>query len=192
MPRKIIETPEEIKPIEEDENEEESEEGSEEEIRTCARVAKPIAKPKRVLSEKQLEHLSNIRLKAIEAKKKQALLTQKANELKNIQKQEKLNEKIKEAEKYDAYIQKQQEIQQKQEMMKELREQQQQQQQQQQPKQPQRKIKKVIYEDEEEDEPDYSKLVAMENLNKLHQRALNERIFNSVNAYANALRPNYY
>lgn len=180
MPRKIIETPEEIKPIEEDENEEESEE-----------EIKPIAKPKRVMTEKQLEHLSNIRLKAIEAKKKQALLTQKANELKNIQKQEKLNEKIKEAEKYDAYIQKQQEIQQKQEMMKELREQQQQQQQQQ-PKQPQRKVKKVIYEDEEEDEPDYSKLVAMENLNKLHQRALNERIFNSVNAYANALRPNYY
>jgi len=189
MPKKtkqeIVKEEEPIKEEEEVEEEGESEEEIKEEI-------KPVPKPKRVISQRHQEHMVRMREKAILAKKQQAELTRKANELKNIQKQEKLMEKMKEAEKYDEYIRKQQEIERKQELMRELKEKEQLPPPQPQPKQPQRKIKKVIYEDEEDDEPDYSKLIAMENLNKLHQRALNERIFNSVNSYMNAIKPNYY
>jgi hypothetical protein len=155
---------------------------------------KPILKTKKVLSDKQKDHLNNIRNKAIEAKKNQAQITKKANELKKLEKEEKLNEKQKLADEYDNYIlqQKQQEYNRIEQDILRKSQQEQQQQPPPPPKQFQRKVKKIIYEDDEDEEPDYSKLVAMDSIQKLHQRALNERIFNSVNAYAAAMKPNYY
>jgi hypothetical protein len=173
----------EVEPPENEDDESEEEEVSKE--------VKPITK--RILSDKQKDHLNNIRNKAIEAKKQQAQLTRKANELKKLEKQEKLNEKQKLADEYDNYIQ-QQKKQEYERIEQEIIKKSQIQQQQQPlpPKKIERKVKKIIYEDDEDDEPDYSKLVAMDSIQKLHQRALNERIFNSVNAYAAAMKPNYY
>jgi hypothetical protein len=182
--RNKIEAPVQVEPSENEEDVSE-EDVSEEDV-------KPILKTKRILSEKQKEHLNNIRAKAIEAKKNQAQITKKAKELKQ---QEKLNQKNEIENKYNDYIQKQQREEYErieQEIIKKSQQQQQQQQQPQPPKQVQRKIKKIVYDDDEDEEPDYSKLVAMDSIQKLHQRALNERIFNSVNAYAAAMKPNYY
>ena len=75
----------EVSVKEEQENKEESETESEEEV-------KPITKPKKVISQRHQEHMVRMRERAIEVKKQRAELTRKANELKNIQKQEKLNE----------------------------------------------------------------------------------------------------
>ena len=186
MPKKVIKKviEEEINSLPEPEPQQEEFE-SEGDDESEIEEPKPIVKPKKVLSQKQQQHLVNMREKALEAKRKQGELTKKANEYKNIEKEKKLNEKLKEAEKYDNYIKEEQERK-KQEIYQEIQEEIKAK-----PKQPQRKVKKIIYEDEDDDE-DYSKLLATENLNKLHQRAMNERVFNTINAYANALRPNYY
>ena len=164
---------------EEDESEDESVEEKQ----------KSIAKPKRVVSQKHLDHLKNIRVKAAEVKKTQAEINKKAKELKKIE-----NQKL--AAEYDNYIEqeKQHEYEKiEQKILKSQEQQKLQQQQQQAPsKKIEKKIKKIIYEDDEDDEPDYSKLVATDNIQKLYTRALNERVFNSINSYANALRPSYY
>ena len=183
MPKKVIKKviEEEINPLPEEEFESEGDDESEIE------EPKPVVKPKKVLSQKQQQHLINMREKALEAKRKQGKLTKKANEYKNIEKEKKLNEKLKEAEKYDNYIKEEQERK-KQQIYQEIEEEIKAKPQ---PKQPQRKVKKIIYEDEDDDE-DYSKLLATENLNKLHQRAMNERVFNTINSYMSAMKPNYY
>ena len=185
MPKKVIKKviEEEINSLPEPEQEEFESEGDESEIEE----SKPVAKPKKVLSQKQQDHLVNMREKALEAKRKQGELTKKANEYKNIEKEKKLNEKLKEAEKYDNYIKEEQERK-KQQIYQEIQEEKIKPQ----PKQPQRKVKKIIYEDEDDYDEDYSKLLATENLNKLHQRAMNERVFNTINSNMSALRPNYY
>ena len=187
MPKKVIKKviEEEINSLPEPEQEQEQEE-FESDNESEIEEPKPIIKPKKVLSQKQQQHLVNMREKALEAKRKQGELTKKANEYKNIEKEKKLNEKLKEAEKYDNYI-KEEEERKKQEINQEIQEEKIKPQ----PKQNQRKVKKMIYEDEDDDE-DYSKLLATENLNKLHQRAMNERVFNTINSYMSALRPNYY
>ena len=63
-------------------------------------------KPKKQLSEQKLQHLSNIRVKALEKKKQMKEITEKANKLKEFEslKEAKKIQKEQLAKKYDAMI----------------------------------------------------------------------------------------
>ena len=66
-------------------------------------------KPKKQLSEQKLQHLQNIRVKALEKKKEMKVITEKANKLKEIEslKEAKKIQKEQLAKKYDEMIEKQ-------------------------------------------------------------------------------------
>ena len=66
-------------------------------------------KPKKQLSEQKLQHLSNIRVKALEKKKQMKEITEKANKLKELEslKEAKKIQKEQLAKKYDEMIEKQ-------------------------------------------------------------------------------------
>ena len=68
-------------------------------------------KPKKQLSEQKLQHLQNIRVKALEKKKEMKVITEKANKLKEIEslKEAKKIQKEQLAKKYDEMIEKQKE-----------------------------------------------------------------------------------
>ena len=70
-----------------------------------------IIKPKKQLSEQKLEHLKNIRVKALEKKKQMKEITEKANKLKEIEtlKEAKKIQKEQLAKQYDEMIAKQKE-----------------------------------------------------------------------------------
>ena len=63
-------------------------------------------KPKKQLSEQKLQHLANIRVKALEKKKEMKQLTEKANELKKIESLKEMKKLQKEqlAKKYDEMV----------------------------------------------------------------------------------------
>ena len=149
----------------------------EEDIKEVLPEIKPT-KTKKPISPERKEHLDQIRVKALEAKRKQKELTLKAKLLKTVEKEDA-------AKKYDDYIAAKQ---------------------QQQPipqpipqptPQPQpkreRKVKKIIYESDEEDDDDsLNHLLYVDNKKKLHERVLNERIKASILSYQNALMPQRY
>jgi hypothetical protein len=68
-----------------------------------------VRKPKKQLSEQKLQHLSNIRVKALEKKKQMKEITEKANKLKELEslKEAKKIQKEQLAKKYDEMIEKQ-------------------------------------------------------------------------------------
>ena len=142
---------------------------------------KPI-KTKKPISEERKQHLNDIQVKALEAKRKQKELTLKAKLLKTVEKEDA-------AKKYDDYIaakQQQQPIQQpiQQPTPQPI------QQPTPQPKR-ERRVKIIIYESDEEDE-NLDQLLYMDNRKKLHERILNERIKSSILGYQNALMPQRY
>ena len=175
MPRKkkVIESEGEY-PDTESEGEEDikEEDNKPEEIK---QEIKPI-KTKKPISEERKQHLDQIRVKALEAKRKQKELTLKAKLLKTVEKEDA-------AKKYDDYIAAKQ---QQQPIPQPI----QQPTPQPQPKR-ERKVKKIIYESDEEDE-NLDHLLYMDNKKKLHERVLNERIKSSILGYQNALMPQRY
>ena len=68
-----------------------------------------VRKPKKKLSEQKLQHLQNIRVKALEKKKQMKEITEKANKLKELEslKEAKKIQKEQLAKKYDEMIEKQ-------------------------------------------------------------------------------------
>ena len=172
MPRKkkVIESEGEY-PDTESEGEEDI---KEEDIKEVLPEIKPT-KTKKPISPERKEHLDQIRVKALEAKRKQKELTLKAKLLKTVEKEDA-------AKKYDDYIAAKQQQQQPQPIQQPTP--------QPQPKL-QKKIAKIIYEDDEEDES-LNHLLYMDNKKKLHERVLNERIKSSILGYQNALMPQRY
>ena len=176
MPRKkkVIESEGEY-PDTESEGEEDI---KEEDIKEVLPEIKPT-KTKKPISPERKEHLDQIRVKALEAKRKQKELTLKAKLLKTVEKEDA-------AKKYDDYIAAKQQQQQPQPIPQPI----QQPTPQPQPKR-ERKVKKIIYESDEEDE-NLDHLLYMDNKKKLHERVLNERIKSSILGYQNALMPQRY
>ena len=68
-----------------------------------------VRKPKKQLSEQKLQHLQNIRVKALEKKKQMKEITEKANKLKELESLKEANkiQKEQQAKKYDEMIEKQ-------------------------------------------------------------------------------------
>ena len=168
--KNIVQEPEQINETTPDETESEKE---------VVEEVKPT-KQKRPITDKQREHLANIRLLAKEAKAKMREITMKAKQAKTI-------EKVELAKKYDDFMTKKEIEKKKQEEEEHMIKKQSVQQ-----KLPVRKVKKIIYEDEDDEPDDYSKIVSQDNMSKLYNRALNERVLNSISAYARAMQPNYY
>ena len=181
MPRKKKEIEEIILHNTESEGEYEEYSPKEEEIKQeIKQEIKPI-KTKKPISDERKQHLDNIRVKALEAKRKQKELTLKAKLLKTVEKEDA-------AKKYDDYIASKQAP--PQPIPQPI---------QQPPPQPtpqptpQKKIKKKIYEDDDDDDDEsLNHLLYVDNKKKLHERVLNERIKASILSYQNALMPQRY
>ena len=163
-------------------------------------IEEVLTKPKRQITDAQRQHLANIHVKAQEKKAKLKEITLKAKLCKTIQKKDL-------SEEYDKYIEDQKELYL-------LRQQSQKLQIQQPEPEPkpikQKKIKKVIIESSDSEEEivyvkakkqpqqpqikqeSFDELTYKSQQEKLHFRAVDERIKNNINGYHNAMMPRQY
>ena len=135
----------------------------------------PLAKPKRVCSEAQKEHLNIIREKAIARKKELSEITLKAKLGKNI-------EKVQQAQKYDDYVKS---IPQKEKKPKIVY----------QEESEEEEVvvvkKKAPIVHQQQDES-FNTLLYKTAIERMQEKIIDERIRNSINSYANALFPQSY